>query len=172
MNPKIMNSVNHSVVAMTRSRHIQKTKYYSQYVISTHQAGNINVTRANAMPTMQKFTNGIKDIANSTVDMVRNPTETWKIVKDTAHHYWNGSKLLCMEIKMTYLIVKKMSQGRDMTRRERLQLTRTTMDIFRLVPFAIFVVIPFMEFMLPFALKLFPNMLPSTFQVRINQVTI
>jgi len=27
-----------------------------------------------------------------------------------------------------------------------------------------FLIIPFMEFLLPFALKLFPNMLPSTFQ--------
>ena len=39
------------------------------------------------------------------------------------------------------------------------------MDIFRLVPFAIFVIVPFMEFLLPFALRLFPNMLPSTFKV-------
>jgi len=38
------------------------------------------------------------------------------------------------------------------------------MDLFRLVPFAIFVIVPFMEFLLPFALRLFPNMLPSTFQ--------
>ena len=38
------------------------------------------------------------------------------------------------------------------------------MDIFRLVPFAIFVIVPFMEFLLPFALRLFPNMLPSTFK--------
>jgi hypothetical protein len=35
------------------------------------------------------------------------------------------------------------------------------------VPFAVFVIVPFMEFLLPFALKLFPNMLPSTFQVRV-----
>ncbi len=29
---------------------------------------------------------------------------------------------------------------------------------------SIFVLVPFLEFALPFALKLFPNMLPSTFQ--------
>jgi LETM1 and EF-hand domain-containing protein 1 len=52
-----------------------------------------------------------------------------------------------------------------MTRRERNQLVRTTMDLFRLVPFAVFVIVPFMELLLPVALKLFPNMLPSTFQV-------
>ena len=44
------------------------------------------------------------------------------------------------------------------------QLVRTTADMFRLVPFLVFIIIPFMEFLLPVALKLFPNMLPSTFQ--------
>ena len=34
----------------------------------------------------------------------------------------------------------------------------------RLIPFSVFVVVPFMEFLLPVALKLFPNMLPSTFE--------
>jgi LETM1 and EF-hand domain-containing protein 1 len=48
--------------------------------------------------------------------------------------------------------------------RERQQLTRTTADIFRLVPMLVFVLVPFMELLLPVALKLFPNMLPSTFQ--------
>ncbi|KAJ9086230.1 LETM1 domain-containing protein ylh47 [Entomophthora muscae] len=38
------------------------------------------------------------------------------------------------------------------------------MDIFRLVPFLVFVIIPFMELLLPVAIKLFPNMLPSTFE--------
>lgn len=34
----------------------------------------------------------------------------------------------------------------------------------RLIPFSVFVIVPFMEFLLPVALKLFPNMLPSTFE--------
>ena len=34
----------------------------------------------------------------------------------------------------------------------------------RLVPFLVFILIPFMEFLLPVAIKLFPNMLPSTFE--------
>ena len=34
----------------------------------------------------------------------------------------------------------------------------------RLIPFAVFIIVPFMEFLLPVALKLFPNMLPSTFE--------
>lgn len=36
-------------------------------------------------------------------------------------------------------------------------------DLFRLVPFSVFVLVPFMEILLPVALKLFPGMLPSTF---------
>ena len=35
--------------------------------------------------------------------------------------------------------------------------------MFRLVPFSVFIIVPFMEFTLPIFLKLFPNMLPSTF---------
>lgn len=45
-----------------------------------------------------------------------------------------------------------------------LQLKRTTTDLLRLLPFAVFVIVPFMEILLPVALKLFPNMLPSTFE--------
>jgi LETM1 and EF-hand domain-containing protein 1 len=44
------------------------------------------------------------------------------------------------------------------------QLKRTTTDLLRLLPFSVFVIVPFMEFLLPVALRLFPNMLPSTFE--------
>ena len=35
--------------------------------------------------------------------------------------------------------------------------------VLRLVPFSVFIIVPFMELLLPVALKLFPGMLPSTF---------
>jgi len=44
------------------------------------------------------------------------------------------------------------------------QLIKTTGDMFRLIPFSVFIIVPFMEFLLPVAIKLFPGMLPSTFQ--------
>ena len=44
------------------------------------------------------------------------------------------------------------------------QLVRSAGDMFRLVPFVIIVIIPFAEFALPFLLRFFPNMLPSTFE--------
>jgi LETM1 and EF-hand domain-containing protein 1 len=37
-------------------------------------------------------------------------------------------------------------------------------DLFRLLPFSVFIIVPFMELLLPLAIKMFPGMLPSTFQ--------
>nr|XP_019568072.1 PREDICTED: LETM1 and EF-hand domain-containing protein 1, mitochondrial isoform X2 [Rhinolophus sinicus] len=56
--------------------------------------------------------------------------------------------------------------GHSLTRRERRQFLRICADLFRLVPFLVFVVVPFMEFLLPVVVKLFPNMLPSTFETQ------
>ena len=51
-----------------------------------------------------------------------------------------------------------------------LQLVRTSADLFRLVPFSVFIIVPFMEFLLPVALKLFPGLLPSTFAEQDKEV--
>ncbi|KAJ7740701.1 LETM1-like protein-domain-containing protein [Mycena maculata] len=88
----------------------------------------------------------------------------WKKVKHEAAHYWHGSKLLVSEVRISARLQWKILHGETLTRRERRQLKRTTQDLLRLVPFAVFIVVPFMELLLPVALKLFPNMLPSTFE--------
>ncbi|KAG2410372.1 Integrin-linked protein [Vigna angularis] len=46
---------------------------------------------------------------------------------------------------------------------------RAVASMSRLVPFAVFIIVPFMEFLLPVFLKLFPNMLPSTFQDKMKE---
>ncbi|GAX10333.1 hypothetical protein FisN_3Lh540 [Fistulifera solaris] len=99
------------------------------------------------------------------------PTETRKkyadmkqAVKDEIHHYWVGFKLLWADIQTSRSLVVKTLQGSSLTRRERKQLLRTVSDLFRMVPFSMFIIIPLGEFALPFVLRLFPNMLPSTFQ--------
>jgi len=97
-------------------------------------------------------------------DLKEKLLEIKEAAKKEAHHYWMGSKLLVVEIRTAKTILQRTLEGSTLTRRERQQLLRTTTDLFRLVPFSIFVIIPFMEFALPFALKIFPNMLPSTFQ--------
>ncbi|KAF8636539.1 hypothetical protein AX17_003351 [Amanita inopinata Kibby_2008] len=91
-------------------------------------------------------------------------TRVWKKVKHEAQHYWHGTKLLVSEVRISAKLQWKILHGESLTRRERRQLKRTTQDLLRLVPFAVFIIVPFMELLLPVALKLFPNMLPSTFE--------
>ncbi|XP_071689556.1 uncharacterized protein [Rutidosis leptorrhynchoides] len=88
---------------------------------------------------------------------------------DTLKHYWLGIKLLGVDVKISSRLLVKLANGKSLSRRERQQLTRTTADIFRLVPVAVFIIVPFMEFLLPVFLKLFPNMLPSTFQDKMKE---
>lgn len=88
----------------------------------------------------------------------------WTTIKEGASHYWDGTKLLGFEMKISSRLLMKMSAGKTLTRREMIQLKRTTQDVVRLVPFAAFVLIPFAELLLPLALKIFPNLLPSTYE--------
>lgn len=85
-------------------------------------------------------------------------------VKREAQHYWDGTKLLATEVKISTRLALKMAAGYELSRREYRQLQRTVQDIGRLVPFSVFVLVPFAELLLPVALKLFPNLLPSTYE--------
>eukprot|EP01059_Diplonema_ambulator_P023469 TRINITY_DN3898_c0_g1_i1.p1 TRINITY_DN3898_c0_g1~~TRINITY_DN3898_c0_g1_i1.p1 ORF type:complete len:601 (+),score=176.65 TRINITY_DN3898_c0_g1_i1:53-1804(+) len=86
--------------------------------------------------------------------------EWWK---ETKAHYVGGTRELWSNIKMSSQFARKAMYGHILTRRERRLITRTLGDVFRVIPFSMFVIIPFMEFLLPVALKVFPNMLPSTY---------
>lgn len=88
----------------------------------------------------------------------------WQKIKKEAVHYWDGTKLLGFEVKISTKLALKMAAGYELTRRERRQLQRTVQDLGRLIPFLPFVIVPFAELLLPVALKLFPNMLPSTYE--------
>ncbi|AEO53105.1 hypothetical protein MYCTH_2294001 [Thermothelomyces thermophilus ATCC 42464] len=85
-------------------------------------------------------------------------------IKKEAQHYWDGTKLLAAEVKISSRLALKMAAGYELTRRENRQLKRTVQDLARLVPFSVFVIVPFAELLLPVALKMFPNMLPSTYE--------
>jgi LETM1 and EF-hand domain-containing protein 1 len=99
-------------------------------------------------------------------------SRAWSKVKHEASHYWSGSKLLAKEVRIASRFQWKLLHGDSLTRRERRQLRRTTTDILRLIPFAVFVIVPSMELLLPVALKLFPNMLPSTFEDKFAAVSL
>lgn len=102
---------------------------------------------------------GLKDVETQEKKL----TLTQKIKKE-AQHYWDGTKLLAAEIKISTKLALKMAAGYELSRREHKQLQRTVKDIARLVPFSVFILVPFAELLLPVALKIFPNMLPSTYE--------
>lgn len=112
-----------------------------------------------------------EEVAEKTAELATKGTEKdgkkltlWEKVKKEAHHYWDGSKLLVAEVKISWRLALKMAAGYELTRREHKQLQRTVQDLGRLVPFSVFIIVPLGEALLPLALKLFPNMLPSTFE--------
>ncbi|GAM19272.1 hypothetical protein SAMD00019534_024470 [Acytostelium subglobosum LB1] len=85
-------------------------------------------------------------------------------IRKVAKHYWLGTKLLGKNIVLTVKLLRRLSNGHTLSRRERSLLVQTSADTLRLVPFIIIMVVPFLEFALPFLLKLFPKMLPSTYE--------
>ncbi|XP_061100613.1 mitochondrial proton/calcium exchanger protein isoform X2 [Conger conger] len=87
-------------------------------------------------------------------------------VADEIRHYYHGFRLLWIDTTIAGRMLWTILNGHALSRRERRQFLRTCADVFRLLPFLVFIIVPFMEFLLPVALKLFPNMLPSTFETQ------
>ncbi|XP_037550442.1 mitochondrial proton/calcium exchanger protein isoform X2 [Nematolebias whitei] len=87
-------------------------------------------------------------------------------VVDEIKHYYHGFRLLWIDTTIAGRMLWRVLNGNTLSRRERRQFLRTCADVFRLLPFLVFIIVPFMEFLLPVALKLFPNMLPSTFETK------
>lgn len=85
---------------------------------------------------------------------------------DEMRHYYHGFRLLFIEVRISTSLLIKILKGDTLTRREHRLLVTTIGDLFRMVPFIVFIVVPFLEFALPLFIKLFPNMLPSTFESR------
>nr|XP_020459858.1 LETM1 and EF-hand domain-containing protein 1, mitochondrial isoform X2 [Monopterus albus] len=95
---------------------------------------------------------------------VRRTLRQW--VVDEVKHYYHGFRLLWIDTTIAGRMLWRVLNGHALSRRERRQFLRTCADVFRLVPFLVFIIVPFMEFLLPVALKLFPSMLPSTFETQ------
>lgn len=85
-------------------------------------------------------------------------------LKGFLHHMWVGSKLLATNTRIATRLLSRASTGKQLTRSQQKLLVRTSSDLLRLIPFSFFILIPFMELLLPVALKVFPNMIPSTFE--------
>jgi LETM1 and EF-hand domain-containing protein 1, mitochondrial len=87
---------------------------------------------------------------------------------DAAHealrHLYHGFRLFFINTRLAWKYSRQLKRGVALTRRERLLLESSTKDLLRLVPFSFFIIVPFAEFLLPVALKMFPGLIPSTFE--------
>lgn len=96
-------------------------------------------------------------------------TATWLKAKYRAglremYGYWLGLKLLYADASTAFGLVQVLLSGKSLTRRQYRQLVRTGTDIIRLIPTLTLLIVPAGEFALPILIRLFPNMLPSTFE--------
>lgn len=101
---------------------------------------------------------------------VNNPriVKDWYVdIRDIVVHFlkWvvTGFRLFGADVRASYHLTKRIVQGYPLSVRERRLLVRTTSDCLKLIPFSFFIIVPFAELALPFFLRMFPNMLPSTF---------
>ncbi|KAK0564223.1 LETM1 domain-containing protein ylh47 [Tilletia horrida] len=126
------------------------------------------VIKADAEKSVTPSKSASKDVAEQKADSDKPkaslPVRIWHKIKEEAQHYWHGSKLLAKEVSISSRLLRRLMLGYNLTRREHRQLKRTTGDLLRLIPFVPFIIIPAGELLLPVAIKIFPNMLPSTFE--------
>ena len=141
--------------------------------ISKDAATAVEKTKAMEDVSLAEMTSGKKAAAAADEETALSETKKDKEqkkltigqkIKKEIQHYWDGTKLLATEVKISAKLAFKMAAGYELSRRENKQLQRTVQDLGRLVPFSVFVIVPFAELLLPIALKLFPNLLPSTYE--------
>ncbi|KAH3898853.1 ribosome-binding protein MDM38 SCDLUD_005192 [Saccharomycodes ludwigii] len=163
--PRLLTIVNTRII----SRNFNSKKLLLAYATGT--AGPLNASFVYKTKSFYSTTsnttnpnkNDKKDVA--TTNTAKKPKKPiMERIKHEIKHYVNGTKLLGYEIKISSKLLGKYLTGHELSRREHTQLRRTSQDVFRLFPFAAFVIIPFAELLLPIALKLFPNLLPSTYE--------
>jgi len=104
------------------------------------------------------------------VAFVRDPRVVYEWgadIKVALKHFFKwiktGSRLFRKNAGASFWLIKRVAQGHHLKVREKQLLIRTTADCMKIIPFSLFIIVPFAELLLPFALRLFPNMMPSTF---------
>lgn len=123
---------------------------------------------AKASSKVEEAVNLLKGKAKDETDAKENQIVPKKSIKtriiEEIKHYYHGFRLLYLDFNISRKLAMKALRGETLSRREHRLLVRTTGDIFRLVPFSVFIIVPFMELLLPVFIKFFPGMLPSTFE--------
>ncbi|KAI0983588.1 hypothetical protein GJ496_004231 [Pomphorhynchus laevis] len=137
---------------------IRGSAYNSIFVRHSHSDAKSDETKL-VDPSKRSKENSIQPVVET----------RWQRIKAECKHYYHGFRLFFVEFKIAARLLVKVFFGKQLSRREKRHFTRTAADLFRIVPFAVFIVVPFMEFLIPFYLKFFPGMLPSTFKVKSKQ---
>lgn len=127
---------------------------------SSEKGQNASATADSTSATAS--TTSLAKTADKSVAKPKKPLRTR--IWDELVHYYHGFRLLFIDVAICSKLLWRVLNGKTLTRRENKQLQRTTSDLFRLIPFSVFIIVPFMELLLPLFIKFFPGMLPSTFQ--------
>ncbi|EDX08561.1 mitochondrial proton/calcium exchanger protein [Drosophila simulans] len=127
---------------------------------SSEKGQNDSATAGSTSATAS--TTSLAKTADKSVAKPKKPLRTR--IWDELVHYYHGFRLLFIDVAICSKLLWRVLNGKTLTRRENKQLQRTTSDLFRLIPFSVFIIVPFMELLLPLFIKFFPGMLPSTFQ--------
>uniref|UniRef100_A0A1A9VIC2 Mitochondrial proton/calcium exchanger protein n=1 Tax=Glossina austeni TaxID=7395 RepID=A0A1A9VIC2_GLOAU len=129
-------------------------------------------TTSEALASVGHATSKDSDNASASKKLSESTTKSSIVVKkplkdriwEELVHYYHGFRLLVIDLNICRKLLWRVLNGKTLNRRENRLLLRTTSDLFRLIPFSVFIVVPFLELLLPLFIKLFPGMLPSTFQ--------
>ena len=186
MNPLIFRhlnlSLNRQIQYCAFAQNLTRYCYPICYYTITIQIKNLNFVNYRGFQTSgflydrkdsSKIEQTMKALKEEEKDITEDDAPKRRLIKriwDELIHYYHGFRLLFIDIGIASRLIWKILNGNTLSRRENKQLVRTSSDVFRLVPFSVFIIVPFMELLLPVFLKFFPNMLPSTFQTASSQV--
>ncbi|KNH07129.1 gamma-tubulin complex component 3-like protein [Perkinsela sp. CCAP 1560/4] len=104
-------------------------------------------------------------------------------IKSGIAFYWSGTKQLGRNFANASTLIRHRAIGHHLSWEDQRRLAVCKSDLLRVVPFSIFIIVPFLEFLLPFFLYYFPSLLPSTYEtaaqrksrfeaIRANQLVI
>lgn len=90
---------------------------------------NAQETRTLSELATEKSEQAMKEMSAPKKDEAKTKLTVWQKVKKEAAHYWDGTKLLATEVKISSKLALKMAAGYELTRREYRQVTLTNANI-------------------------------------------
>jgi len=143
----------------------------TQVAVATEQLQQwYGVAKKAAQGTNRAVRKSAKKAKSMTIAVIRDPSvgvqwcrDIWSATKHFFSWLATGFRLFRRNISTSFYLVKRVAKGYRLSLKERRLLVRTTADCLKLVPFSFFIIVPFAELALPFVLRFFPTLMPSTF---------